>query len=353
MVDPVKRQTKFASVRPISPNTRHPMRALFGLVGKAWSFMTSRLPGQHFVINSSREIPEFLSQCSKDLAPLGQLDIKTFDVEGCFPSMPKQSISAAAKEIIKLFQHQGHTGVFVARRSNGRGGAWSHFKHSVFLPFHILQDVLEFSLHNAFVVLSNGSIRWQKLGIPMGDPLSPGMCIGATAFMEMKWLANQDNRTRAYFRAKRYMDDILLVRSLCSSWDAEQFLYSLKNELYDTPLTLLEGSPHIFLETHFSVQDNNVVLHRLKNDNEDMCKVWRYQHYHSAGRYQTKLSTLLSNLMKVQFYASDAMQLRVSAVAKLREYQRLKYPMGILRHVCGVVAFQTGIDDWKYMCQYL
>ena len=353
MIDPVKRAKKFDSARPISPNTSHPMRRLFGMVGKAWSFLTSRIPGDHLVINSSQEVPEFLRHCNLKLAHIGPLDVRTFDIEGCFPSMPKKAISTMAVEITKDFEKMGHTGVYVARKQKAKGAAWSSFRGAVFLPFHILIEVLEFSLHHAYVKLRDGSIRHQRMGIPMGDPLSPGMTIGATAYMERQWLKTISARTRGFFAARRYMDDILLVRAMHSDWDADKLLEEMRSKVYAAPLTLQEGSPDTFLETRFTVVNNQITFY-LKNENEGATtKVWRYQHYNSAGRFQTKVSTLLSNLSKVDYYASDSDRLVHSAIAKLREYQRLQYPDGILRHACGRMAFKTGRPVWHMISRYI
>ena len=59
------------------------------------------------------------------------------------------------------------------------------------------------------------------------------------------------------------------------------------------------------------------------------------------------------NLAKVDFYASDNCQLILSAVAKLREYQRLQYPPGILRRACGSMAFKTGNASWHMIDRYV
>ena len=53
-----------------------------------------------------------------------------------------------------------------------------------------------------------GQILRQREGILMGDPLSPGMTIGATAWMENEWMQTMEGDCRKYFRIKRFMDDI-------------------------------------------------------------------------------------------------------------------------------------------------
>ena len=74
-----------------------------------------------------------------------------------------------------------------------------------------MMDVMEFVLDNTFIQDLDGNIWQQKLGIPMGDPHSPGMTIGACAWMEMEWLASLSADVKSSFRAARYMDDILML----------------------------------------------------------------------------------------------------------------------------------------------
>jgi hypothetical protein len=38
--------------------------------------------------------------------------------------------------------------------------------------------------------MRDGTLLRQVGGIPMGDPLSPGMTIGACGWMEKEWMAN-------------------------------------------------------------------------------------------------------------------------------------------------------------------
>ena len=83
-----------------------------------------------------------------------------------------------------------------------------------------MNEIMEFSLDHAYVKMPDGRLLWQKLGIPMGDPISPGMTIGACAWMEKEWMNTLDSETKGIFRAKRFMDDILLVYARNEKWDA-------------------------------------------------------------------------------------------------------------------------------------
>ena len=190
----------------------------------------------------------------------------------------------------------------------------------------------------------------QMLGIPMGDPLSPGMTIGACAWMENKFLNSIPSDSKDYFRAKRYMDDVIAIISNDSTWDRVQFMNSFAT-CYDDPLKLEKAEPNIFLETEFT-QFNNEVSHRLKNVNaKQPGKVCRYLHFHSYGDYTQKRTTLLSTLRKVHKYASDDAELFESAIDKLMEFKILKYPKGILRYMCAIMARDNSSMIWRQVRQ--
>ncbi len=115
--------------------------------------------------------------------------------------------------------------------------------------------------------------------------------------------------------------------------------------VYDKPLKLEDAGEGTFLETTYSVEQNKMVF-RLKNANEKETKVWRYQHFYSHATYQQKRAVLVASLRKVQKMASDADQLHVSAIAKLREFEKLKYPVWMLKKACNLLGATTNEGRW-------
>ena len=76
------------------------------------------------------------------------------------------------------------------------------------------------------------------MGVPMGDALSPAMTIGTCGWMEREWMNGLDVSTKGNFKAKRYMDDILLFFRK-HGWDRERFYGDFKkSECYMPPLKL-------------------------------------------------------------------------------------------------------------------
>ena len=59
--------------------------------------------------------------------------------------------------------------------------------------------------------MPNGTLLRQFHGIPMGDPISPGMTIGTLAWMEKEWMKQLHPTDKQFFKGARYMDDVLLI----------------------------------------------------------------------------------------------------------------------------------------------
>ena len=210
------------------------------------------------------------------------------------------------------------------------------------MPWDVLLTALDFSLDNAYVQMPDGRILKQLNGTPMGDPLSPGMTIGTCAWMEREWLNGITAESKRYFRAARYMDDILCATVEGPIWKEEEFKSALtKSECYWHPLKLEDAGQTRFLETEFD-SDGDSVRYRLKNENAQGPNIWRYHHYKSALPYETKRATLLACLRKVHEMTSDNSQLFRSAMEKLREFKNLQYPLGILRFFNFFCAINYG-----------
>ena len=178
----------------------------------------------------------------------------------------------------------------------------------------------------------------------MGDPLSPAMTIGTCCWMEQRWLERLQPQEKEMFRARRYMDDIMLMYIKTPRWNNKEFIKKFEeSECYWPPLELEDGEQDTFLETRFKLTNNNLRMW-LKNDNEGETKIWRYQDFGSYGKYQHKKAILQAALRKVYHMASDDGMLYKSAQDKLREFTRAGYPKGVRRYVCVGLGHATGND---------
>ena len=141
------------------------------------------------------------------------------------------------------------------------------------------------------------------------------------------------------------MDDILIILTDDGTWDKEAFLKDFKESCYET-LKLEEGNDGTFLETRYW-KLNNRIRYRLKNDNEkgDQ-KIWRYQHWHSNVPFIQKRATLKACLRKVQQQASDPAAMGTSALEKITEFRRIRYPESVLWKACNYLGASSGNRTW-------
>ena len=183
----------------------------------------------------------------------------------------------------------------------------------------------------------------------MGDPLSPGMTIGACAWMEQEWLETIAEKDREYFRAKRFMDDIAIVYADSPRWDSKKFIADFaESQCYQKPLKLERGNDGTFLETRVWIEGNQI-RHKLKNDNEDgKAKIWRYKHFDDGSPFMQKRATLTACLLKVQQMASDGQAdvFARAALDKIAEFRRLRYPLSVLTKCCTYLGATTGVGQW-------
>ena len=126
------------------------------------------------------EVPKFLNESMRAMKAVSNegWQIHSYDIEGCFPNMPKKAIKEAMREVRDALAENRYKGIWVPT-ADSLSCQWTQPKNrkkiGTWIPWEILTEVLEFALDNAFIKMPNGKFYWQKDGIPMGDPLSPAM----------------------------------------------------------------------------------------------------------------------------------------------------------------------------------
>ena len=336
-----ERSTKWYKGRPIAPQIKHPMRRLFEKTGRAWSFIASQTKEIGFTLHSSKEVPEFLHDSQIELQRHGNIRMVVKDIEGCFPNMPKEAIKIACRETLQWAARQGRTHVVVPNSKLHRCSWDSKKKYGICtFPLHMLYEVMEFALDNAITKDRHGNLRKQIHGIPMGDPHSPGMTIVTCAWMEKMWMETLSEDTKQFFRAKRYMDDIIFLYATNPRFDVERLMEDFqRSDCYWAPLKLEDGKEDVFLETQIQIQ-GCTIRHKLKNENADGPKIWRYAHVKSATQFKYKYATLIASLQRVQAMASDDSMLVVSAIDKLKEFILQGYSFNTISRAC--------VHNWRW-----
>ena len=351
VTDTSTRREKWMKARPIAPSTKHPMRQVLHRAGRAWYFISRNIPGDHFVLDKCEDVPAKMQKALQQLEHVkGQLKIANHDIEGCYPNMPKDIMKQAARWVCGKLEQSNRVAVWVPRRgrkpcqfSIRQTVTWKYTK----IPFAALQELMDFSLDNALIRMPDGTLKRQSQGVPMGDAISPGATVIALAYMEHMFLTRLPPTVRSNFVGIRYMDDLLTIYKDNSTMRGT--LKHMQQSMYKGELRLEAANESLFLETRFEITQDGVLALRLKNSNEDkrIAQVWRYQHWYSATSYTLKRSILLAALKKVHKMANNEEQLRISAQAKIREFDRAGYPFGVIKYMCNIMTTTTGSHVWK------
>ena len=114
----------------------------------------------------------------------GGFCLQAFDIEGCYPNMPKEAILLAATELVAQLRRQGQKGVWIPRASTKKPG-WcppNKTQAGTWMPLQELVDILDFTLHNSFIRMPDGTILKQAEGIPMME----SFCMGEVNYLNQR-----------------------------------------------------------------------------------------------------------------------------------------------------------------------
>ena len=289
------------------------------------------------------QVPAFLAKAQR-LVPPGALGYVIKDIEGAYPSCPKGEIALALRDIVAELKRDGRTGIAVPKLSKAKSCAWKTRKGDVWMPFDVLCDIADFSLHHAIVSV-DGRLLHQTQGIPMGDPLSPAMCVGTCAWMEKEWMQTLTAWDKQHFCAARFMDDILLFYRKSTRWGHRAFLTDFaRSECYHPPLKLEDAKDDTFLETTFAIEGQSI-------------RHWSTSAALLQRSGATSISPVIAPLRRSgprsqpaceRFKPWRAMAPPCEAVRckKLSEFHALGYPIAVLRGVCTYLGASSGRYEW-------
>ena len=217
-------------------------------------------------------------------------------------------------------------------------------------------DIAQFSINNAFFTLGNKIIQ-QVHGIPMGDPLSPAICIATCAHMEMRWYDNLPKEIQEQVRFTRYLDDIFMIANRKAIGDFESFITKFTNECYPACLILEETNDDEYLEckTKISSSGNEVqIAHWNKNYAHmmggDGQYFYKHQHFDSYTTNHSKRGALIGTWTRMQDNSNSDEGLEQSVREKTFELQSLGYPDRYITNTLKYMFNKTHKDVWMCTC---
>ena len=225
--------------------------------------------------------------------------------------------------------------------------------------------IVVFDLENSFFTVGKYRLL-QKVGIPMGSPLSPAIAQIVCAFYEC--------RTAQWARASlitnpvvgfRYMDDLtafIFYYTEKDLWDALKLAFRIRFGYHRNMELEVEDTtkPFKFLSSVLHADaESGLVYSAFHNKNEAAIKAKphqqfpTYQHYSSFSPATQKISVALSSMLRIG-EAVNTTQAAAAAFDLLEaELRGLKYPNRIIKRAfrrarwadarwCGVTATPPG-----------
>ena len=380
--DPQIRKQKYKKARPITPYCKHPMKKLLHYAARAWMFILKQLKGPHFAIPTTKKFKEKMTDFNAHFATAknARLCTKSWDISGCYTNMPKDKILESMKEILKLVKadpdidalHEDGTyaemnsPAIVAKTSKeainlpkfGKGPAhWGYgdVDTRITLTFKQMLDIVSFSLENAFFILGDKIIQ-QVHGIPMGDPMSPALCIGSCAYLEMKWFESLPANIQPHVKFTRYLDDIFMIANIGQNGIPESDFLALKKEFTENcypPCLELEETPHDeYLECKVQTEGNVITTRHWNKNLTHMIATgkqhyYKHQHFGSHTTNHSKRGALIGTWTRMSDNTNTTEGLHMAICEKMFELNELKYPKKYVLKTLKYMHNKTKEEIWS------
>ena len=319
-IDQNTRESKYKKARTITPYYRHPMKKLLKYAAKGWMFIIKQLKGSHFILPTCKDFGECITKCNDDFDQTSDIVTKSWDISGYYTNVPKSDIMTAMKTTLKIVKNNptifDPKGYYADMKSpaitakvhkeminlpkHGKGSIYwgsSHSDDRINLSFKNLIDIVEFSVNNAFFTLGDKIIQ-QTNGIPMGDPLSPAICIATCAMFEMSWFDKLTIENKEHLHIKRYLDDIYMVADKNKIPTIAEITRSISEDCYPKCLELESTPDDEYLECKVFTDHSSIYIQHW-NKNHDHIKShgtqkhYKHQHYDSYTTAHTKRGALI------------------------------------------------------------
>jgi hypothetical protein len=203
----------------------------------------------------------------------------------------------------------------------------------VTITFKQLMDVTCFSLDNALFKLGDEIVK-QVHGIPMGDPLSPAICIATCTYFENKWFNTLSKTEKENIFFCRYMDDIHMVTDSATIPSLENVAKDFETKCYPNSLVLESTDAAIFLECTLATDPstNRILLsHNNKNHTHITSfgkqRYYKQQDYKSYTSHRVQRGTLIGLWTRMMHNSNDDSLLHTKINERIREMlHTLHYP---------------------------
>ena len=289
---------------------------------------------QHCILHTAQEVPQMIRAAIEKIG-CDKLEHRIWDIDSCYPSMPKADIIEAMEHILHNVRNQTRKCkrkfILVPRCKNekpiwGTSYTEDQKKTHIKINFQVMIDLIRFSMDNAICKLGGECFIRQTTGIPQGDSLSPAMCIGTCGWYEMRWMQKWNPEDRKLFQIRRYLDDVNMMFKT-NSPRAKTILedFQEKGSCYPEDLSLEgEEDNSEYLETNIIYGDDGAIAckHRNKNEGcENQQVFYKGKHAMSFSSNEHKMGAMIGTCYRIQRNSfTDELMIK-ELKEKVREWQ--------------------------------
>jgi hypothetical protein len=356
--------------RPITSYFKHPFKRVFNATGRALLHILAKTDKPHFNMGNVSDLMIKLEKLNNDsrsssnlLKPRACLCLNG-DLANMFTSLDHASIRKAVRwllDSVRETSRRREVSVPMSKTGGpihlGRSGDADTKR--ITLTFDEILEIVDFDLNNTYFRVGD-TVLQQKVGIPMGSPLSPAIAQIVCAYYEYHTIlqARLDGITNQVDGA-RYVDDLTAViyydpSSEASQRDANllakriQFGYhpNMELEVENTDL------PFKFLSSVLEIDKETCIFDsRFHNKNQEQIKRREpqifptYQHFHSYAPIRQKSSVVISSIHRIGNACNTTHSVQNAFNLLCVELKQLRYPTKVI--VNALWRVQEKDERWR------
>ena len=350
--------------RPLISYRKHPYRKMLNFVSRAISFITSTIQVKHCNLEKCTDLKERLERF-QSIATAKYGDDARFvymmgDIKNMYTELRHDVILKALNWAITTFKSQHRRRSILSGPRFGRKGIYigrTTLSDEIQISLEEIKKVVKFDLDHPIFELGKDTILKQKIGIPMGSPLSAALAPLVCIYFEHLFF---DSRTEYTSIADletgiRYMDDQIaiaaykrddvhsleeatdFVERLAECYDEKMIMENEASNFtiacplaIDRTIEVSETSNFKFLEATIFVDRHKIYLkHYNKNRDtlvsEKKQKYFRYHHADSFSPPNQRVGAILETLIRMSRYSSQKSDLVDSIKLSFDEFRTLDY----------------------------
>lgn len=343
--------------RPITSYFKHPFKRVFNSTGRALLHLLEKTTDQHFNMSNVNDLMtkvEKLNSITQGDDTSRACLCLNGDLANMFTSLDHTSIREAVRWLLNSVgtsTRRRSVSVPTSKVAGGdvhltSGQSGDADTKRITITFEDILEIVDFDLNNTYFRVGDRVLQ-QKVGIPMGSPLSPALAQIVCAYYEYHTL----KRARRIgignqVEGVRYVDDLTAViyydpTSLPSKINAEllanmiQFGYHPKMELEventDLPFKFLSSILEVEKSTcKFEAKFHNKNLTQIKRRQPQLFPT--YQHFHSYAPTRQKSSVVISSIHRIGNACNSVHSVQKAFNNLFVELRQLKYPTHIIRN---------------------